>query len=95
MTYAITTQTPANQEQFEAIDAVLGDEPVAGLLARYTGLTDAGVAVTSLWASKADADRFFAERLRPAIDQVPGAAATEPQASISFEVTNEMIPAGR
>jgi hypothetical protein len=95
MTYAITTQTPASPEQFEEIDALIGDEPVAGLLARYTGVTDAGVAVTSLWASKADADRFFVERLRSAIEQVAGSADGGPQPSISFDVTHEMLPAGR
>ena len=89
----MTTQTPSTPEQFEAVDAAIGDQLPAGLVARYLGVTEAGVAVTALWASKADADRFFVERLRPAIQQVVGVDETLPsQSGIGYEVTHELLP---
>jgi hypothetical protein len=96
MTYMLSTQTPATPEQFEAVDAVVGPDMPTGLLARYIGVTDVGVAVTTMWASKADADRFFVERLRPAVQQVTGVdEPPPPQATIGYEVTHELLPTNR
>jgi len=89
----MTTQTPSTPEQFEAVDAAIGDQVPTGLLARYLGVTEAGVAVTALWASKADADRFFVERLRPAIQQVHGVDEPMPShPTIGYDVTHELLP---
>jgi hypothetical protein len=90
MSYLLTTQTPASPDEFARIDAVIGDEWPAGLLSRHQGETELGVVVSTLWASKADADRFFVERLRPAVDQVGASEPTAAHVSIGFEVTQEL-----
>ena len=96
MTYMLTTQTPATPEQFEAVETIVGPDMPPGLLARYIGVTDAGVAVTTMWASKADADRFFVERLRPAIQQVTGEdEPAQPLSAIGYDVTHELLPTSR
>jgi hypothetical protein len=96
MTYMLSTQTPATPEDFEAVDAIVGPDMPTGLLARYIGVTDVGVAVTTMWASKADADRFFVERLRPAVQQVAGMdEPTQPASAIGFDVTHELLPTNR
>ena len=70
----ITIATPpfGSIEQFDKVRASVGDEP-AGLEARYVGTTDDGtLRVVSLWESKAHADRFFVERLGPALAKALG-----------------------
>jgi len=70
----ITVATPPFQsiEQFDKVRAHVGEEP-AGLEARYVGTTgDGRLQVVSLWRTKADADRFFAETLGPVLAEVLG-----------------------
>lgn len=58
-------------EQFDAVMAQVGPEP-DGLEARYVGTADGELRVVALWASKAHADRFLAERLGPALARTLG-----------------------
>jgi hypothetical protein len=58
-------------EQFDAVMAQVGGEP-EGLHARYVGTTGSHLRVVTVWESKAHADRFFAERLGPALAKVLG-----------------------
>jgi hypothetical protein len=53
-------------EQFDQVMENIGNEP-EGLEARYVGSSEDGLRVVTLWESKAHADRFFAERLGPAL----------------------------
>jgi len=69
----ITVATPpfASIEQFERVLAEQGEEP-AGLEARYVGTAGGELRVVTLWESRAHADRFFAEKLGPALTKCPG-----------------------
>ncbi|MGH3996042.1 MAG: hypothetical protein ACRDTJ_01090 [Pseudonocardiaceae bacterium] len=69
----ITVATPpfGSIEQFDAVLAHLGGEP-DGLEARYVGTAGGTLRVVTLWKSKAHADRFFAEKLGPALAKVLG-----------------------
>ncbi len=70
----ITVATPPFRsiEEFDAVIAQVGGEP-GGLQARYVGTTpDGGLRVVTLWDSRADAERFFAEKLGPALAKVLG-----------------------
>lgn len=58
-------------EQFDQVMSQIGSEP-EGLQARYVGTTDDGLRVVTLWESKEHADRFFAEKLGPALAKVLG-----------------------
>lgn len=70
----ITIATPpfASIEQFDAVRAQADQEP-DGLEARYVGTAgDGQLRVVSVWQTKAHADRFFAEKLGPALAKVLG-----------------------
>lgn len=49
------------------IQEAVGDEPVKGLIVHAAGPCEAGVTSIDLWESKEDSERFFAERLMPAL----------------------------
>jgi hypothetical protein len=70
----ITVATPpfADIERFDQVLDQLGAEQVDGLEARYVGTTADGLRVVTLWESKGHADRFFADRLGPALAKVLG-----------------------
>lgn len=69
----ITVATPPFEaiEQFDSVREQMGSDP-EGLQARYVGRTDHGLRVVSVWDSKEDADRFFADTLGPALAKVLG-----------------------
>jgi hypothetical protein len=92
MTYIITTNTHGDMDTFHEIDAIVG--PVSGLVARYAGMNDHGLAVTSVWDSKADADRFFSEQLGPALQQLAGdePATDVSNIVVSCDVLDVLIP---
>jgi hypothetical protein len=57
------------------VDEVLSqlDGPPEGMEARYIGTTEDGkLRVVSVWQSKAHADRFFTEKLGPAVARALG-----------------------
>jgi hypothetical protein len=67
MTYLTITELPGRSlDHFETVQAALPDPEPAGLLARYAGVNDGALVIVSVWASKANADRFEAEDLGPA-----------------------------
>jgi hypothetical protein len=63
---AIATPPFTSIETFDAVHSRFGDEP-AGLEARYVGSVNGELRVVMVWASKADADRFFVHTLGPAL----------------------------
>jgi hypothetical protein len=72
---AVATPPYTAIEQFDKVMEQLGEQDVEGLEARYVGTTDDGLRVVTLWESKEHADRFFADRLGPAL---ANALAPEP-----------------
>lgn len=68
---AVATPPFGSVEQFDQVMDRLGGEP-EGLEARYVGTSSEGLRVITLWDSKAHADKFFAERLGPALAKVLG-----------------------
>lgn len=85
MTYLMTTKGTGDEATFRKVsEKVLPNAD--GLIAIYAGATDTGMAVTTVWHSKAQADRFTAEVLIPAIVEVHGAAPSSPPSTvIEFE----------
>jgi heme-degrading monooxygenase HmoA len=77
MAYAVILDSPANLDFHRMVNSRLGDEH-PGFLARFAGETPDGLRVISVWESKADADRFFAERLAPLVREVTGATTAGP-----------------
>ncbi len=68
---AVATPPFTSIEQLDQVMAELGEEP-PGLEARYVGTADGTLRVVTLWESKAHGDRFFAEKLGPALAKVLG-----------------------
>jgi hypothetical protein len=67
MSYAsITVAEQLTMANYHTVAEHLGDQPADGLLSEAAGCGDAGLHVITLWASKADHERFVAERLIPA-----------------------------
>jgi hypothetical protein len=91
MRYILTTQTGVGLEEFGKVDEALGPERPAGLIARYVGVNELGLGITTVWASKADSDRFASERLFPALRQVFGGEPGEPIAMVGYETTDELV----
>jgi hypothetical protein len=68
---AIATPPFASIDQFDQVMENVGAEP-EGLQARYVGPSADGLRVVTLWESKAAADRFFTDRLGPALAKALG-----------------------
>jgi hypothetical protein len=62
-----------------------------GLLARYAGINDRGLAITSIWESKVHADRFTVDHLMPALRDIVGDAMDDgpPATMIDFTTFEE------
>jgi hypothetical protein len=89
----ITVATPpfASIEQF---DKVAGDQPAPpeGMEARYVGRADDGkLRFITLWASKADADRFFAKTLGPELAKSLGLEPTGAPQVIGIDVARSYV----
>jgi hypothetical protein len=73
MTYLTNSLIPdGTLDGYQAITDALPDAAPAGMVARYVGMCDAGLAITVVWASRADADRFETEQLGPTLRRVMG-----------------------
>jgi hypothetical protein len=83
MSYIHITRTPGQDlDSYRKVRAALGSEPVSGRDRHYAGEVDGALVVVDVWRSRADADRFAAERLFPAF----AAAGMSPQSSTQFTV---------
>jgi hypothetical protein len=67
MAYAVLMEFDVDLETHKKIGEAAGQEPIAGMLVHAAGPSDRGVYSLDVWESKDDADRFFAERLMPAM----------------------------
>ena len=67
MAYVHISRTPGiGLEGYQALRRSMGDAPIEGQLAHLVGVSDGALQIVDVWSSKAEADRFAAERLFPA-----------------------------
>jgi hypothetical protein len=87
----ITIATPPfpTIEQFDAVCAQFGGEP-DGQQARYAGMVDGRPRVVAVWTSKAHADRFLADVLRPALASALGPDAGSPEV-LAFDAVRSNV----
>ena len=71
MTYLITMNSSGDAEIFDKISERV-QRHAHGLVALYAGVNDRGLAITSVWESKAHSDRFTVEHLIPAVRELVG-----------------------
>jgi hypothetical protein len=77
MPYAFIYDTPATEEMYRKIRALLPDE-MPGLLAQVVTPCDLGVRHIGVWESKAAFDAFHAEQVDPAVEKVLAGYGLEP-----------------
>lgn len=93
MSYVHITRTPgAGLADFRKVTRELGTEPIAGQVSSHVGVVDGALVVADVWETRADADRFAAERLFPAFERAAFQLhdATE---VIAFEPVVDGVPA--
>ncbi len=70
MGYATVMEFDVDLDVHRKILEAVGDDPIPGLIVHAAGACDAGVRSIDVWESKDDSDRFFGERLMPAMQQL-------------------------
>jgi hypothetical protein len=69
--YVHITRNPGlTVPDYEKVRDEMGPEPFAGQLQHYVGEESGALVTVDVWDSRADADRFAAERLFPAMERV-------------------------
>jgi hypothetical protein len=74
MGYGTIMEFDVDLDTHRTIIEAVGDEPIKGLIVHAATPSDVGVRCIDVWETKDDSDRFFAERLMPAMAtmEVPG-----------------------
>ena len=92
MTYVHITRTPgASLSDYHRILDAMGAAPITGRRSHFVGERAGALHIVDVWNSRADADRFAAERLFPAFEQARfRPAGTE---IVDFEADEETVDA--
>ena len=70
MAYVALMEFDVDLDTHIKLGEAVGDTPVKGLILHAGGPSERGVHSLDVWESKEDADRFFAERMMPALQQL-------------------------
>lgn len=70
MVYATVMEFDVDLDTHIRIGEAVGDAPIKGLILHAGGASERGVHSVDVWESKEDSDRFFAERMAPALQQL-------------------------
>jgi hypothetical protein len=91
--YVHVSRSPGHtMDDYERVLQQLGAAPISGRTSHHAGLVDGSLVIVDVWGSRADADRFAAERLFPAFEK----AGVVPDASVqitAFEAVAEGVRA--
>jgi hypothetical protein len=76
----------ATQDDYAKVRAEMGgaDETADGLVAHVAGPVEGGFRIIDTWTSKAHAERFWTEHLRPAVARAHGDRADELQSGFQW-----------
>ena len=90
MTYVQISRSPGSgMDDYERVERELGAAPIDGQSGHHVGVVDGALVIVDVWRSRADADRFAAERLFPAFER----AGVKPDASVEITAF-ETVAAG-
>jgi hypothetical protein len=90
MSYVHVSRSPGyGMNEYDMIERELGAAPRAGQISHHVGVVDGALVIVDVWGSRADADRFAAERLFPAFER----AGVRPHASVDITAF-ESVEAG-
>lgn len=99
MAYARYTEfEPTDDRSTEVYDAIadVWNDPPAGLILHCAGYSDDGVwRGVDVWETREDAERFFSDRMLPAILEATDGSPQPPPIQEIFELHNLVEPTGR
>ena len=94
MAWGFISKLPISAEQYDQLNAEIGDDP-AGLILHTASATDGGkVRIIDIWESEDAFRRFEQGQLMPAMERLGWPAPTDPPQPIEFAVHNMRHPAG-
>lgn len=70
MAYAVLVEFDVDLDTHIKIGDAVGGAPVKGLILHAGGPSERGVHSLDVWDNKEDSERFFAERMLPALQQL-------------------------
>ena len=70
MAYVTLTEFDVDLDTHIKIGESVGSDPIKGLIVHAGGPSENGVHSLDVWETREDADRFFAERLMPAMQRM-------------------------
>ena len=70
MAYATLMEFDVDLDTHIKMGEIVGDAPIKGLILHAGGSSERGVNSLDVWESKEDSERFFTERLAPALEQM-------------------------
>jgi hypothetical protein len=92
MSYVHVSRSPGTgMAEYEKIERELGPAPIAGQSSHHVGVVDGALVIVDVWDSRADADRFAAERLFPAFER----AGVRPDASVDISAFDAITAGAR
>jgi len=86
MAYATLTEFDVDMDTHIKIGEAVGDTPIKGLILHAGGPSERGVHSLDVWESKEDSERFFAERMAPALEQMGLVEGGPPLSHQEFEL---------
>jgi len=85
MAYATLMEFDVDLDTHIKLAGAVGDAPVQGLILHAGGPSERGVHSLDVWETKEDSERFFAERMTPALQQL-GVEGGPPLSHQEFEL---------
>ena len=85
MAYATLMEFDVDLDTHIRIGTAVGEAPITGLILHAGGPSERGVHSLDVWESKEDSERFFAERMAPALQQL-GIAGGPPLSYQDFDL---------
>ena len=85
MAYATLMEFDVDLDTHRTIGEAVGEGPIKGLIVHGAGPSEGGVYSLDVWESKEDSERFFAERMAPALKQL-GIGGGPPLSYQEFEL---------
>lgn len=70
MAYATLIEFDVDLDTHIKIGEAIGDDPIKGLIVHAAGPSEHGVHSLDVWESKEDSERFYNERMIPALRQM-------------------------
>jgi hypothetical protein len=86
MAYAVLMEFDVDLDTHIKIGEAVGDAPIEGLILHAGGPSERGVHSLDVWESKEDSERFFSDRMVPALQQLGLAGGGPPLSYQEFEL---------